>query len=211
MCLRIDSNKNITLRVTVGTGFFINRQGDFITAAHVISDLETLSAQQNCFGAIYVPKSEWKGRYQSQQAGQVRSFVTGECFSRALTDIGVCHVKNNPFLDPDVNKFIRPVALASFTKFSDGSAVAFTGFPLQSVFPITSKGYLASYDAVQRKLIIDKAAWPGASGSPVYGPDGRVLAVIIERGDNVGAGLAYARPTDFLLDWLREQNVPTEK
>lgn len=211
ICIKLDSNRKITFRTTVGTGFFINRNGDFVTAAHVITSLKNEIAQHDCFGAVYVPKGEWKARYQIQ-TGSVRWFATTGCYFRTNTDLGVCRVgKNNPFVDNEVNKFIRPIALASFTKYSDGSAVAFTGFPLQSVFPITSKGYIASYDAIGQKLIVDKAAWPGASGSPVYSPEGKAIAVIIERGDNVGAGLAYARPTDLVFDLLREQAINVEK
>ncbi len=82
---------------------------------------------------------------------------------------------------------------------------------MQSIYPVTSKGNIASYVPSQKQFAIDKNVWPGASGSPVYDMDGNVIGLVIKGGFNEGAGLAYARSTDYILDFLRTNKIPTEK
>jgi V8-like Glu-specific endopeptidase len=77
--------------------------------------------------------------------------------------------------------------------------------------PITSQGHIASYSVRTNEFLIDKNAWPGASGSPVYGAEGEVIGLIIQRGLGDGSGLAYARPADFIVDFLRRQEVPIKE
>jgi V8-like Glu-specific endopeptidase len=198
LCAKFNDKGEMISRITLGTGFFINRKGDFLTAAHVVTSLLELRRQENpCDGIIYAAKADWNTRYGNAKIG-LRFFALENCAYRLKDDVGVCWLKKNPFLDPDVNKFIQPAALASYTKYSDGSAIAFTGFPLQFVFPITSKGYVASYDPSTQKLIIDKTTWPGASGSPLYASDGKVIGIVIEQGIDKSAG-SLGRG---LLTWL---------
>ena len=211
LCMRVDDKNQIQTRVTLGTGFFINRNGDVLTAAHVVTELQRLTSLENpCFGAIYVAKTEWKNRYRNVDT-DLQWFRMAECEYRENVDMGVCKAHLNPFLDPTTNKFIRPVSLASYVRYNDGSPIAFTGFPLQFAYPITSKGYIASYDPTAKKLIIDKTAWPGASGSPLYTSDGKVIGIVVEQGTDKSAGLAFARPTDLAFDLLREQKITVEK
>jgi Trypsin-like serine proteases, typically periplasmic, contain C-terminal PDZ domain len=211
LCAKANDKGEVISRITLGTGFFINRKGDFLTAAHVITSLLELRKKDNpCEGVIYATKTEWKTRYQNVDIG-LKFFPIQSCAYSVKDDVGVCGLTKNPFLDADVSKFIQPVSLASYTKYSDGSAIAFTGFPLQFIYPITSKGYIASYDPDNHKLLIDKTAWPGASGSPLYTTDGKVIGIIAEQGTDKSAGLAFARPADLVLNLLREHKIAVEK
>jgi V8-like Glu-specific endopeptidase len=83
------------------------------------------------------------------------------------------------------------------------TAVAFTGFPLQSLDPITSRGYIAAYTSQvaglgKTEMLIDRTAWPGDSGSPVYLEDGRVIGMVQKRGTGNAEGIAFVRPTRFI-------------
>jgi S1-C subfamily serine protease len=201
MCVRLNDKKEVRVRHTLGTGFFINHDGDVLTAGHVATALQRHTTEANsCIGAVYFPMAQWKNRYSGDDTALTLIGIK-ECYSDERTDIGLCKLKASPFT---VSKFIQVAPLATYTKFSDGSAVAFTGFPLQSIFPITSKGYIASYDPNTKKLIVDKLAWKGASGSPLYTPDGKVIGIIIETGTDQSIGLTWARPTDFAVDLMRE-------
>jgi hypothetical protein len=97
----------------------------------------------------------------------------------------------------------------------DGASVAFSGFPLDFITPLTSRGAIAGYRASAGteadEVIIDKATWPGASGSPVYGADGRVVGMILKAGIGPGSGLAYARAASVLQQFLSRHGGPSQK
>lgn len=207
-CLRFNTKNEIESKKVFGTGFFINRQGYFLTAGHVIVELKSFSEKNQCLWAVFVPTTTWKDR---SSIFNFRWFVFTECRYRSEDDVAVCKPKDNPFLDDLVNKYIRPLSFRSFNEFGDGSPVAFTGFPFELLSPVTSKGFIASYLPVDRELLIDKSAWPGASGSPVYDPRGNVIGILIKRGYDTAAGLAFARPSDFILDFLRAENILAEQ
>jgi V8-like Glu-specific endopeptidase len=194
-------------KLVVGTGFFINRKGDFMTAAHIPLDLQWLTIKEDCFDAIQLPTVAWKERSTDTQ---LRWFKITTCDYNKEADVAVCHLMVNPFDDVSVNGNIAPVSFARFSKYADGAAVAFTGFPLGSVYPTTSKGSIASYIPSQKQFAIDKNVWPGASGSPVYDANAKVIGLVFKGGINEGAGLAYARSTDYILDFIDKNKIPTE-
>ena len=41
-------------------------------------------------------------------------------------------------------------------------------------------------------LVIDKNAWPGASGSLVFDSKGNIVGMVVQRGFNDASGLAFA-------------------
>jgi S1-C subfamily serine protease len=65
-------------------------------------------------------------------------------------------------------------------------------------FHSTSRADILAYPiaaAVHPKattVILDKETWPGASGSPVYTVDGKVIGLITQRGQNEATGIAIA-------------------
>lgn len=68
---------------------------------------------------------------------------------------------------------------------------------------VASKGFIATYFPVENWLGIDKLAWPAASGSPIYDAKGAVIAILIKRGVNEGAGITFAHPIDSVTEFLR--------
>jgi S1-C subfamily serine protease len=126
-------------------------------------------------------------------------------------DIAVCTTILNPFTNKVVNDHIRPVSINPRLAILDGTPVAFTGFPLGFLFPVTSKGYVGGYAPFSDRLVIDKSAWPGASGSIVYNGDGDMMGMITEAGIDYGSGLAYALPVNSILKFLTDNKVRVEK
>lgn len=206
LCMTPDGPNGAKVRKIMGSGFLINRDGYFLTAAHVVLDLEPTCGKDS-FWAVYVPTSPWGTRGKISR----RWFRFSECRYNEAADVASCKLEVNPFTDIGVNKNIQPVRFGVFANHPDGSAVAFTGFPLESTVPITSKGFIATYFVIENWFGIDKPAWPGASGSPVYDVSGRVIGIMIKRGANDGAGLSFARPVEPILSFLSAEKVQIEK
>ncbi len=186
---------------TIGSAFFINKEGYFMTAGHVLDDWDKIDRRSgDCFPVLYVPKEGW------QNLEAVRWLRFRDCIRSSDVDIAVCKPIDNPFQLHDIK---QKIGFATFTSqpLPDGTPVAFTGFPLESLRPITSLGDIASSDRNSHRVIIDRSAWPGASGSPVYLDDGRVIGVLIKRGTNDASGLAYALTTEAIFDFLNKKGI----
>ncbi|MGZ5437338.1 MAG: S1 family peptidase [Pyrinomonadaceae bacterium] len=195
----------------VGTGFLINTEGHFLTAAHVVLDWEQTNAKFGpCFAAVFIPAVPWSARSFSPDI-RVKWIKFTDCRYNGQIDVAVCKLLKNPFDDPEINKHINALAFGSVLTIPDGSAVAFTGFPLDFHVPVTSQGHVAAYAAADRRLVIDKSAWPGASGSPVYDTRGRVIGIVTETGLAEGAGLTYSRPIDYVKQFLANEKIATVK
>jgi S1-C subfamily serine protease len=191
---------------TLGTGFLINAEGHFLTAAHVVLEMGPICGSGS-FWAIYAPTASW----QTREAVPTRWFRFDECRYNEVTDVAVCKLVNNPFTDDSVKKYIKPVRFGTFKGHADGSPIAFTGFPLQSIVPITSKGFIAGYYPRERWFGIDKSGWPGASGSPIYNVRGLVIGLLIRRTASDAGGLSFARPIEPILNFLMAEKIPIEK
>ncbi len=186
-----------------GTSFFVNNEGYFVTAAHVVKDFEKrLSTDQPCDSVIYVPLSGW-----DKPLKEVRWFRFMSCLTNTGVDFAVCKPIDNPFRDQEVKGLFSTVTFKNFVGNKDGTQVAFTGFPLSFLRPVTSKGNIASYVEARQEFVIDKTAWPGASGSPVYLSDGSVIGIVRETGGGVGAGLTYARPAEWITAFLTANKI----
>ncbi len=191
-----------------GTGFFVRSQGDFITAGHVISDARAFASLNHCEPAMYLPVDEWPNR--EYFGGQ--SFGIARCDQDPQLDVALCSLSEDPFTDRSI---ARPrIAELELSQQPDGTAIAFSGFPLGNMIPITSKGFVATYrfkGDQPSELVLDKSNWPGASGSPVYLPNGKVVGIILSRGVNDGYGLSYARALAVLRTFLRDHHVLMDK
>ena len=202
VCGATTQDGSFKITSTIGSAFFINNEGYFLTAGHVLDDWDKIDRSNgDCFPAVYIPKSDW------QTLSVVRWFRFGNCIRPGAADVAVCKATINPFSLEDIKKKITIAFLKPNLLLVDGTPVAFTGFPLSSLRPITSMGNIASYIKMDNLIIIDKNAWPGASGSPVYLADGKVIGILIKRGINDGSGLAYAVTTESILEFLRENNI----
>ena len=206
VCARNDG----TIKKVMASGFLINRQGYFVTAGHVIlTGWDTVQTTDDpCVPAIFEPDTPWTERAKGRK---IRWAAFDECQYGKDVDVVACKTRKNLFADEIVNKHIRPASLSTLLNYPDGTPIAFTGFPLGFLFPVTSKGYVAGYAPFSERLVIDKSAWPGASGSPIYDGNGNVIGMITETGIDYGAGLAYALPASAILKFLGENKIPIEK
>src|SRR5205807_1529482 len=130
------------------------------------------------------------------------------CWWDSNVDVGVCNLKENPFTSTAIAK--KPIATALDTAVQkDGTPVAFTGFPLTFLQPITSQGVIGGYQGAEESIgpkvmVVDKNAWPGASGSPVYNAGGKILGIVVQRGFNDATGLAFVRTSAFIDRFLSQ-------
>jgi len=174
-----------------------------LTAGHVFNNWEKIDKSGGeCFPAIYTIVGGWQA-----DTTRIHWFRFATCRRNKVADIAVCKPQDNPFLAEDVKRQINFVTFTKLQSREDGTPIAFTGFPLNFLRPITAKGNIASYIEAEQKIVIDNSAWPGASGSPVYRYDGQVLGIIIKRGKNEGTGLAYARVTESIIGFLTRNNI----
>jgi S1-C subfamily serine protease len=203
VCGAPDEAGTFHVKGILGSGFFINNEGYFLTAAHVVSALESVdTSQAQCFPAIYISIGGW----QTVSNG-VHWFRFDECIKDATADIAVCKPKINPFGAENVKRQMTFVSFATALNLKDGTALAFTGFPLNLLRPVTSKANLATYLELDKKIVIDKTAWHGASGSPLYLWDGGVVGIMIETGTGEAGGLAFARPSEFITEFLTKNKI----
>lgn len=207
LCGTIDANQQFKVQLIDGTGFFIDAEGRFVTAAHVIRGLSVVNVQQPlpCVWAIYVPENGWQ---RDAINLTIRWFQFGNCAVDDNLDLAVCKTVIVP-------KGVEPM-LIDDNRPADGTPVAFTGFPLGSVEPLSSRGDIATYrNAIDgdgsREMVIDKGTWPGASGSPVYEDNGSVLGIVLQRGLGDGTGIAVARPSHFILKFLNANGVSVRR
>ena len=208
VCLDGDGPKS-TIQDLEGTAFFISGAGDFLTAAHVIDGVQN-HAHSCPVTAIYLPPDHWDPE-SSEELLAWYPFAVANCVVERGLDVARC----NPLADLSLRKesfVIRPVDF-EWSSQPDGTLIAFTGFPLESRDPLTSRGGIAAYrrrSPDNLDLIIDQAAWPGASGSPVYLSDGRVVGILLARGAGDGAGTAIVRPAQSLKRFLDAGQRVTE-
>jgi S1-C subfamily serine protease len=183
VCVGQNPNGTTFLISVEGTGFFVSDDGDFVTAGHVAQGMFAKERIPACpLPAVYVPVNGWNA-----DASVLTWRVTfiDRCWWEE-SDIAVCKLKENPFTASAVKVKPRTVDLDVSVQ-RDGTPVAFTGFPLSFLQPITSQGIVGVYQAPEapygpKVLVVDKNAWPGASGSPVYTSNGKIIGVIVQRG-----------------------------
>lgn len=198
VCGYTDNRGKWNIADVEGTGFFVDRRaGRFVTASHVLDGLDTFkkqSPEHSCEAAIYIPSEGW------EKVGKVidfEYFTFNKCVRSVGADVAVCTLIENPFTSPRLAKnLIEEVSFAA-GKVPDGTAAAFTGFPLQRTTPITSIGNVAGRATEDNDpwffYLLDKTAWLGASGSPVYTEDGKVIGMITRTGTDDSAGIGFAR------------------
>jgi hypothetical protein len=137
--------------------------------------------------------------------------MVSQCVIDPRLDLAKCKAIDDPTNISDVISKPAPVIIDDSIP-PDGTRVAFTGFPLRALTPLTTRAHIAGYQVenipggvLTQELrifgfILDKAAWPGVSGSPLYLIDGHAVGMVLQRGSGVetrkacpseGSGLAY--------------------
>jgi hypothetical protein len=131
ICAAQDGN-DVQVRQIVGTGFFINRLGHFLTAAHVLERLnQIVTREASCTPVIHVRVRETETTIQ--QKSLVRWFSFKPCRADADLDVAVCETESNPFTAADLD--VGAARLDAFSPYDDGTPVAFTGFSAACTIP----------------------------------------------------------------------------
>ncbi len=188
-----------------GTAFFVSEDGTFLTPNHVIQGIMSSDRKQPCqVPAIYVPEGGWKGINATNFDVKFIVFAAAKCATDDTADLALC----TPMADLKGLTGHEAVPVTFETSAQpDGTPVAFTGFPLSRTMPMTSRGSIASHEEIRPvggafEMTIDKGAWPGASGSPVYLKSGRVIGIITQRGIGDGSGISIARTCYFIESFV---------
>jgi hypothetical protein len=214
VCAYIDESHHFQVAFVAGSGFFVDTSGRFITAGHVVFDDWDAAMKKThaCEAAIYIPDHGW-GKYENYIPMQFFWFTN--CIRDKTVDLAVCQPTENPFISARVPRDNISVAVFDTDDHPDGTPIAFTGFPLENMAPITSIGFIGGGqfipgNTIGHDLVIDKAAWPGASGSLVYLESGKVIGIILKGGRADASGIGVARNTAIIVDFL-SKNPPAKK
>ena len=208
VCLTVAQDGTAKLDFIEGSGFFISKDGSFVTARHVISEMEPSPLRRPCnTPAVYIPKSgKWsdEGRFVDIKWF---AFHLDQCvLSSPVVDLARCRTQDDLSKDKDVITPPEPVTIDAKLP-PEGTDIAFSGFPLQITIPRASRATIAGYgsrDNIETtEMVIDRNTWPGASGSPIFLASGHVIGVVLARGTNEAAGLAFARTGNELDKFLK--------
>ena len=207
-CSAVSAGGSVRLDFIVGSAFFISKEGAFVTAGHVITDMQPGPGRRRCEQpAIFLPKTgQWPNDGRLTDIQWFRFSIDQCVLSSSAIDLARCKTQDDVSQSKEINFVLTPVIIEPVLP-KDGVEVAFTGFPLQIPLPRTARGSVAGYGSANgidtSELVIDKNAWPGASGSPVYLVNGHVIGVVLARGANDAAGLALARTGNLVARFLQ--------
>src|SRR5262245_7067241 len=176
-----------------GTAFFIDAYGGFLTAAHVIKSIDEHKTCETPALLVRVEEAATPGT--SNLYGL--KFVASDCRIDETADLARCKTVEDPTGTEKIAA--KPTALKVVGDVKPvGTPVAFTGFPVNGLTSYTARANIVGYQGIEPTskqdllaytLVLDKSAWPGSSGGPVYGVDGRVMGLLLQ----TGSGLAFAR------------------
>ena len=186
----------------------ISEEGDFLTAAHVI--LEMQKGEHPCpIPAIIFPADDWSPEARIEPMRWF-PFKTSNCRVHSALDIAVCPLSEDlRTRRSELHLRVEPVQF-EWSIPPDGTPVAFTGFPLQVRDPVTFRADVAAYripwsgDSIP-ELILDHGALPGFSGSPVYLADGKIVAIVVKNGNGETTGITIALPASAFREVLAKR------
>jgi S1-C subfamily serine protease len=195
-CLAV-SDDDPELIDRVGSAFFISEAGEFLTAAHVVMEMQK-STRQCPTSAVTLAFEDWSPQARTEKMAWF-VFKASNCRVDTALDVAVCPLsKDSSAKRWDLHLLVEPVQF-EWKIPPDGTPVAFTGFPLRARDPMTFRAAVAVYlipwngESIP-ELILDHSALPGFSGSPVYLADGKIVGILVQRTQGEAAGITIARP-----------------
>lgn len=204
-CLQKETRQSVSIASIEGTGFFVSRDGTFLTAGHIAHGLYLGSPprQKACeIPAIYVPNAGWRKASETNLEIELRWFKIANCAYDDDLDLAKCKTLLNPFTSSEITK--KPIVVDLATSVpGEGTPIAFTGFPFNTFQPVTARARIGAYggaqnEATPKEIVIDHSNWPLASGAPVYLSNGKVVGIILDRESNEASGLAFERSAAFI-------------
>jgi len=183
--------------VSSGTGFFINRNGDVVTANHVIHPPGMIGEPTEIKILVRIPT------IQSQQLTMLSSFTGHRAVVKAtdlthdIVVLGI--VGTSPFTKPTVivhtpqNDLVEKLDVSKLSEPlpKDGQSIFISGYPLSLPTLITTSGFIASSDPIAFEgelphmqvsdvLWADIQANHGNSGGPVFSAtNGDVVGMVV--------------------------------
>jgi hypothetical protein len=193
------------IRGVSGTAFFVNAQGYFVTARHVLAGMVALGS--SCTAVVLIPHDGWNDE-TSPGTREVSPFDATTCVTDDRLDLAACRDSDDVILGAFARGFFHPVTFRT-SALPDGTAVAFTGFPQGYAWPLTAEGWLSTSTPVDSlpALTIDGQSWHGMSGAPVYLGSGEVAGVMLAAETDDQAGLSVARPASVVVEFLRAHAI----
>ena len=202
-CLAVSAAEAKLLKRT-GSAFLISDSGDFVTAAHVLTDMQN-SGDPCPVSAITFAVGDWRPEAHAEDMVWF-PFEIKECRREIILDVALCRPTAD--LGPRMHKSNKVTAVEfEWSTEPDGTRLAFTGFPLEARDPMTFQAHVAAYrtiwpDKATPELVLDHNSLPGFSGSPVYTADGKVVAILVKDGKPEAPGAAIARPVSAVREML---------
>src|SRR5215831_4638599 len=188
-----------------GTAFFVSTAGEFITAAHVLLDMQKIDPACPVTAVILPRNRTWDPSALNEDV-EWFAFKIGTCLIDRDLDVAKCRTTDD--LSSQTLDFkIVPVKF-HWDVPPDAAQVAFTGFPLNARDPMTLRANVAAYRPVWRneklvpEVLLDRGAWPGSSGSPIFLSDGRVIGILIAARTEEGTAMTNLRPVSAVRDLL---------
>ena len=126
-CVSPNARRSRSLR-TAGTAILVSADGRFVTPAHVLEN-ERL---KSCEAALYLPRVAWND--DPIQGLTWLRFEADSCVSNQELDLSHCRTVESPV---GVERLVVDPAEFATTRPPDGTPVAFTGFPLGAIRPVT--------------------------------------------------------------------------
>lgn len=202
-CLAINGAEAKPLK-RIGSAFLVSDSGDFLTAAHVVMEMH--NGIDPCpTSAITLALGSWRPEMSAEQMLWF-PFEPKNCRIERNLDIALCRLSADLRARIKKSRKDTPVQFEWNTQ-SDGTKLAFTGFPLEARDPMTFRAHVAAYrilftEEPTPELILDHASLPGFSGSPVYTADGKIVAIVTKDGKPEAPGISIARPASAFRDML---------
>lgn len=217
----------------MGTGVMINHNGDFLTAAHVVLEMNKLDEDLTKLGIKTLVMVGFTSH--AFDAPNVRVYSTTSYFEsteqrwKVAGDVAIVHVDRAPERGSANVAGVTTLYRPKPSKFSlkrprAGDPVFACGYPMFSQDLVTTSGTVASSDGFENLITakehgvstsvdvlkLDVRISPGNSGGPVFRrSDGSVVGMIVEVMN--GGGYSIAVPASVITDALTEAKIPWER